>query len=246
MSINFPAGSVGFGPDGPDLPHLLDERSEPNFREVFATLSRRSYRIDAAVAAIRLTGLDLTRRELRSVERIRLLMARIDALALRGEAEALLADPGRARTLRHLVHRLQSGGLEIRSSPLAGWTPDFTVFHRSGRALALVVGLHWFARPYPHRGPALASIHGPTGAALAAGRFEENWTRAHDVGPAVLNLLRSADERGPSARFAGPAIPSATTRPVVTPANPRKGPQEKGKPAIDQGGDVLDTPSPSG
>lgn len=246
MPIHAPGPAPDTGPSGPDLPHLLDERSEPTFRQVYASLARRAYAIDTAVAAIRLTGIDLTHGELDGVERIRLLVARVDALALRAEAEGLLAEPRRALTLRHLVQRLRDGRLLVRSAPLAGWTPDFTVFRRSGEARSLLVGLHWFARPFPHRGPALASVHGPAGAALAGRRFEELWGRAHDIGPAVLNLLRRADERGSRAGTGPASAPPSLDGPDRRSPLPRKGPQEKGKPAIEADRDVLDTPTPSG
>jgi len=246
MSDQIPSRPVPLvGPD-PETPHLLDERSEPDFRGVFTSLAGRAFRIDSAVAGVRLTGLDLRQSELRSVEMIRLVVARVDAPLLRSEAEATLADPARARLLRHLVRRLQAGRLKIRSAPLAGWNPDFSVFHRSGRPAAVVVGLHWFARPYPHRGPALASVHGTAGAQLAGRRFEGLWNRAHDIGPAILNLLRTADDRGPDG---GP--PRSAPAPSFPPggrraSTPRKRTRDKGKPGMRDGAEVLDTPTGSG
>lgn len=236
----------GPSPAAPDCPHLLDERTKPDFREVFVSLAGRSHAMDTAVGRIRITGLDLTRREIASVESIRLLLGRVDALTLRAEAEAVLSDPVRARRLRHLVDRLRAGRIRIRSAPLAGWNPDFTVFRRSGRAWTVVVGLHWFARPFPHRGPALASVHGPSGAHRAARRFEQLWGRSHDIGPAVLNLLGRAEGRTSSG-----TDPNPTPEPLSHSTNRqgeggRKPLPEKGKPGGDGIPNVLDTPTPSG
>ena len=185
------------------LPHLLDERSDPDFRSVFGLLVRRSAGIDTAVARIRLGGLDLRPSELNGVDRIRVLLAQVSALTLRSEAEATLVDPAKATNLENVVALVEEGRIEIRSAPLAGWSPDFTVFHRTGRAWTVLVGLHWFARPYPHRGPALASLHGPGAAARSARRFSELWATAHDIRPAILALLKKAERR--SGRGADPA-----------------------------------------
>lgn len=182
---------------GKGLPHLLDERSDSDFRRTFGLLARRSSALDSAVARIRLTGLDLRSDELRSLGRIRVLLAHVSALTLRAEAEAVLADRTKALTLKRLVRRIERGNIEVRAAPLAGWAPDFSVFHRSGRPWMLMVGLHWFARPYPHLGPALTSIHGRSGAALAAARFDDLWRRAHDIGPAILDVLHEAVLRVP-------------------------------------------------
>src|SRR5690606_38328816 len=85
------------------------------------------------------------------------------------------------------------GAAEVRSAPLGGWSPDFSVFHSEAGPSAVALGFHWFERPFPHRGPAFASIHGPAEAALALRRFEELWARAHDIGSAVLDILERAE-----------------------------------------------------
>lgn len=177
------------------LPHLLDERSEPDFRSVFATLARRSTALGSAVSRIRLGGLDLRPEELRSLNRIRVVVAELNGIVLRAEAEAMLTDPAKGDNLRYLVRLMREGRIEIRSAPLAGWSPDFTVFSRGGRPWTLLVGLHWFARPYPHRGPALASLHGRVAASRTLRRFEELWRRGHDIGSPVLSLLEEAKQR---------------------------------------------------
>ena len=36
--------------------------------------------------------------------------------------------------------------------PLAGWSPDLSVFHRADAPPGALLGHHWFQRPYPFRG----------------------------------------------------------------------------------------------
>lgn len=179
---------------------LLDERSDPDFRTVFGLLAERSTAIDVAVARIRLAGIDLREEELSGVRRIRVLMAEISAFAFANEAEAVLLDPGRRTNLELLVRLLREGRIDVRSAPLAGWSPDFSIFHQGGRPTRLIVGTHWFQRPYPHRGPALASVHGTSEAGRVTRRFQDLWAGGHDLQPAVRVLLERALER------AGPGL----------------------------------------
>lgn len=181
--------------EGLGLPHLLDERSAPDFRAVYGSLAGHSSAIDGALSRIRVSGLDLRPGEIRSVTRIRLVLAEVNSIALRNEAEAILARPDRAENLVHLLELMELERIQVRSAPLAGWAPDFTVFLRKGVAWRGLVGPHWFVRPYPHRGPALASVHGPAGAGVLARRFEDLWRQAHDIGPALVGILSRAQER---------------------------------------------------
>ena len=126
------------------------------------------------------------------VTRFRVLVAEMNALRLDAEARSLEADPRRAPNAELLRDLLESGRLEVRSAPLAGWTPDFSVFAGPGGPFAVLLGFHWFERPYAHRGPALGAVLLDEAARLAARRHEENWDRAHDVGPAVWNILSKA------------------------------------------------------
>jgi len=183
-------------PPAPRLPALFDERARPDFREAYGILARRSTGLDVAVRQIRIAGLDLRPGEVRGLERIRLVVAEVNGIAYRADAEVVLAQPDRAPGLLHLLDLLERGRVEIRSAPLAGWTPDFSIFHgRDGRARALV-GRHWFVRPYPHRGPALTSLQRRDAARLLRSRFEELWRHAHEIGPQVAGLLRRARARG--------------------------------------------------
>ncbi len=98
---------------------------------------------------------------------------------------------------------LEAGRLEVRSAPLGGWSPDFTVFVDGEGPRAVLVGFHAFERPYPHRGPALASVHGDDAARLAATRHRELWESAHDVGPALWSILSRAAKRASRTVSAG-------------------------------------------
>jgi hypothetical protein len=171
---------------------LFDERGRPDFRDVFGALARNSTDIATAVRRVRLSTVDLSRDEVAHVEHFRVLIAEINALRLDAEARGLQVDPRRAPNAELLRELLESGRMEVRSSPLAGWMPDFTVFSRPEGPTSLLTGLHRFERPYPHRGPAFASVHDGDAARLGARRHEEIWERAHDVGPAIWNILSKA------------------------------------------------------
>ena len=178
----------------------MDERSDPNFRAVYGLLAGRSGALDAAVSRIRLSGLDLRPEELQKLTRIRVLLTEVNAMTLRSEAEASLADPEKAGNLTNLLHMMEAGVIEVRSAPLGGWAPDFSVFRRNGHPWMVLVGLHWFARPYPHGGPALASLHGPEAASRTGRRFERLWRGAHDISPAILHILQEARVRSGRSR----------------------------------------------
>jgi hypothetical protein len=171
---------------------LLDERGRPDFRDLFGALARNAVDIATAVRRVRLSTVDLMREETARVEHFRVLVAEINALRLDAEARSLQLDPRRAPNAELLRELLESGRMEVRSSPLGGWIPDFTVFSGIEGPTAVLTGLHRFDRPYPHRGPAFAMVHEGDAARLAARRHDEIWERAHDVGPAVWSILSKA------------------------------------------------------
>jgi len=171
---------------------LFDERGRPDFRDVFGALARSAVDIATAVRRVRLSTVDLTSEEMANVSHFRVLVAELNALRLDAEARGLQSDPRRAPNAELLKHLLESGRMEIRSSPLAGWMPDFTVFSGQDGPTAVLTGLHRFERPYPHRGPAFATVHGGDAARLGSRRHSEIWERAHDVGPAIWNILSKA------------------------------------------------------
>ena len=171
---------------------LFDERRRPDFRDVFGALTRRATDVQVAVTRIRLTTMDLGREELAPLRSLRVLLCELSALRLESEAHALAHQRTRASSLHLLARLLEDGRLQVRSAPLGGWSPDFTVFADEAGPRWLLTGFHAFERPYPHRGPALASLHGPEAARLASARHEELWAAAHDVGPTIWTLLSRA------------------------------------------------------
>lgn len=203
-----PAPQPGAAAAAPLLPGLaahpavlLDERGRPDVRDVFVELSRRSVDIAVAVTRVRLSTLDLDEAVLARVESLRVLVVELNALTLDAEARMIQADGRRATRVRLFQGLLESGRLEVRSAPLGGWAPDFSVFSDADGPRAVLTGKHWFERPYPHRGPALATIHFGDAARLAARRHGALWEAAHDVGPAVWSILSKA-ERARRARAA--------------------------------------------
>jgi hypothetical protein len=179
---------------------LLEERRRPDFREVFGILSRQSDAVSTAVTHVRLTTVDLTAEELASIGSFRVLVAELSALRLDAEARAMRSDPRRVKNVNLLLDMMEADRLEVRSAPLGGWSPDYTVFSRQGLARNVLTGFHWFERPYPHRGPALASLHSGEAARVALQRFDELWDDAHDVGPALWSILARAVDRAAAGR----------------------------------------------
>jgi hypothetical protein len=173
---------------------LLDERGRPDFRDVFGLFAARSVDVATAITRVRLSAVDLTQLELSRLESLRVLVAEVNAIQLDGEAVAIQSDPRKAPRVQLLSEMLESGRLEVRAAPLAGWSPDFTVFSDREGPIAVLSGYHWFERPYPHRGDA---------ARLAARRHQEVWEGAHDVGPAVWNILSKARRVARAARAVG-------------------------------------------
>jgi hypothetical protein len=176
------------------FPRLLDERSRPGFREVFGRLLSKSKAVDTAILRIRLAAVDLSGPEIQSLERLRVVVAEVNAQTVGEEAYALLMDPDRRQNLERVLRLLQSGTMEIRCAALAGWSPDFTVFSGHDEPEAVLLGLHWFQRPFPHRGPAWAMACGPDEARRAKARFRELWAAAHDITAAVQKLLEQSSE----------------------------------------------------
>ena len=180
-------------------PTLLDERSSPDFRTTFGELLGGSVSVDVALRRIRLGGVDLEEGEVGRIRRIRLLLCEVNALSLGAEAEAAVANPGAGGNLELVLGLMREGRLSVRAAPLGGWSPDFSVFYGDApdgdagdKPEWALLGVHWFQRPYPHRGPAFASLHREGGARMAARRFQHLWDQAHDIGPAVRSILERA------------------------------------------------------
>lgn len=184
--------------EAPSPAWLLDEESQPDFRTVYGRLARKAHRIDVAIRKIRLAGVSLGREELGAPATIRLILAEIDVLTMASEAESLAARPSGRWRLELIIRLLETGALDVRSAPLGGWAPDFTVFSGTESAHFTLVGPHWFERPYPHRGPAVAAVHRGAGARRLARRFRQIWEDAHDVRTPLLETLQEGWHRVPA------------------------------------------------
>ena len=170
-------------------PLLLDERSLPSFRATFGALLSRSTTVETAIRQIRLGAVDLSTAELAQVTRLRVLLAEVNTRTVEGEAYAMAVDPSKGENLNRVLSLLRTGILEIRSAPLGGWSPDFSVFSSQGGPQNVLLGLHWFHQPFPHRGPAWATRLGAEEASAAQARFLEIWSSAHNIAPAIRRLM---------------------------------------------------------
>jgi hypothetical protein len=198
-------------------PRLIDERSRPGFRELFGRLARRATGLDVALTHLRLSTLDLSERELASVRRIRLLLAEVSAVSLDAEAHALLHRAPTATNLRRLAALLALGTIEVRSAPLGGWAPDFSIFRTDEGPCAALIGPHRFDRGPGHEGPVLASLHGAGDAARLEARFADIWGRGHDIRPAIAGILARAQRRSPTTTAATTSARASTRDSVDTP-----------------------------
>ncbi len=207
-----PLGQTGFGAS-----LLLDERSRPDFRDLYGHYASGAGSLHTAVRRVRLGGIDLKAREVGHLRGLRLLVGEVNALELSTEADTLAADPERRARLSVLAALLRDGRLEVRVAPLAGWIPDFSVFlppdsshtaevpgsggsstpspHRL-KVPTLMVGTHWFERPFPHPGPALGVVLHGDAALRAFRRFDETWRGGHDLAGPIQGILGDALGRG--------------------------------------------------
>jgi len=182
-------------------PHdVIDERSSPPLRARIGQLLAKADDAAFAVGRIRLGVLDLTDHELATVQRCRVLLGQLDASTLLDAA-----DTGARSTasLAPLLRFAASGRLEVRSAGLAAWSPDFAVVHAGGRRVGLV-GAIYFGSPELVTGPAFTiPVLGDDATALLRTRFDESWARAHDVLPAIRQVLERAHELEGLARGRG-------------------------------------------
>lgn len=219
MSRDMPDPLLDARPDEP-LPTLLHERAGPDLRTVYGGLFVEATRVQVAIRKIRLAGMSLGPAELASPRRIQVILAEINALTLASEAEVLALEADGRRRLEVLGGLLSTGVLEIRSAPLAGWAPDFSVFVVGDGGRRALLGPHWFHRPFPHRGPAFASLHEGEAAALAGDRFRELWGSAYDVGRPIQRTLEQTLERVPASARPSESRPGSAI-PGVQMGSPR-------------------------
>ncbi|MEQ9569502.1 MAG: hypothetical protein RLN75_04880 [Longimicrobiales bacterium] len=177
-----------------DPPRLLVEGFDPRFPGIYRRWLRASSGADIALTRLRIATLRLAPRDIARLGRLRLVLAELSTSAWEVETHRALLDPGRGPVLRALVKRLQDGTLEVRSAPLAGWSPDFTVFHRPDHAPRALLGPHWLEPTPGLDGPRFAFAVGGRDARHVADRFARIWAAAYDVGPAVTRLLSGTVE----------------------------------------------------
>lgn len=212
------------------LPDLGDERTRGGFRGRFGILARRALTIDVAATRVRLSLVDLRTSELSKLTRMRVLLAELNAFRMAAEAEAALGDVERTAALDLLLKLLAQGRIRVRSAPMGGWAPDFSVFADGSGPFAALVGVHSFMRPAPFPGPLFYSQHGPDAAAAARGRFEEVWDRSHDVSAAITRLL---------GRVTDPALDQGALGDVAEVGKPL---EPQGDICSESGGVAVDTP----
>ena len=182
---------------------LLDEVRSPTLRETLSVLLTRASHADFAVAELRLSGLDLSVLGQKPDQRFRVLVRHFNS---EFAYDATTAAPGSA--VRNRIVRLRelamSGRVEVRAARLDVWTPDFSILRdvdphcgpvSSGNAVSdvLLLGAHYFDRPFPLSGAALTSATTSAQAVRrAARRFEELWQRADDIVPVIIEILEHA------------------------------------------------------
>lgn len=172
---------------------LIDELDTGSLRRRIGGLLRVSKTADFAVTRIRIAGLDLTPGEIAGVEQCRVLVRQVDADMLM-EAADHAGDAARLRDLAVLGAFLASGRVEVRASGVEGWIPDFSVFR--GAEAVVLLGAHYFGRPYPTLGPSFtAAIADPAAVELAATRFDLLWDDARDVLPTIRDAVEAVLER---------------------------------------------------
>lgn len=180
---------------------LIDESAQPTLRERLGRHLVRADSADFAVARIRLAALDLTDGEIAGTARWRVLLGELDAAMLLDAYEGV-----RSARQRDALGRLRafadSGRLHVRSAGLGSWAPDFAVVRcgrgsegQPGSSTLCAVGAIYFGRPRLAVGPSLTMVTSDPEAARRAGaRFDELWDRAHDVLPAIADVLDRAHE----------------------------------------------------
>lgn len=171
-------------------PALFDEHASEGFLRRFRAELVQSVEVDVAVTRLRLSSIDLSHTELTGLRRIRLLLAELRAPELDAEAHALMARSGTRARLVRLSTLVNHGRVEVRVAPLAGWSPDFTVFRGPDGPRSVLLGFHAFELPHPYPGPALGAHFGEEEARLAGKRYDQAWERGHDVGDAIRGLFR--------------------------------------------------------
>ena len=165
---------------------LFDEHHDPPLRQTLGRLLATARTADLAINHIRLAVLDLTESEAGGLERCRVMLGHLDPTVL----DPAAGGPANIRVLRAFA---RSGRLEIRTAPHHVWNPDFSVFHGlPDGGSAVLLGAHYFGRPYPLFGLAFTCLMTrPSAVRSCVRRFESLWNAGYDVLPVVIDTLAS-------------------------------------------------------
>ena len=159
---------------------VLDEFTRPTMRETLGVLMSASQHVDMAFARLRLAGISVIDNEVGRLQRLRIVMGKLDA-------DALLQSQSRpVEQLQHLRAFALSGVLEIRTVPRFRWDPDFSIYDER----AALIGAHYTDLPYPADGIALTCVVANQDAVRRCRtRFEQMWDAGYDVLPVVIETL---------------------------------------------------------
>ena len=176
---------------------LLSDQSDPPLRLVISTLMSNSQRADFAVANVRLAAIDLQHRELARLQKVRLLLDRLDVAMLSDVADAAEIGGPLGENLAVLRAFATSGRLELRAAGGRRWSPDFSVLYGlppsplAPAGAACLVGAIYFGAPPLQAGASLTcALPGRAAVQSAGARFERLWAEGHDVLPVISDLLR--------------------------------------------------------
>jgi len=158
---------------------LIDERDALALRNLIGRLLSSAGQADIALSHLRLSGIDLDESEF-TVAKCRLMIGHFNASQVASAHQSGM-----------LARIAESGRLEMRTAPHQVWNPDFSVFRGMDAGPdVLLVGAHYFGRPYPMFGVALTAVTTePTDVHLAGVRFEQIWNAGYDVLPVIRDAL---------------------------------------------------------
>lgn len=191
---------------------VFDERADRPLRTIIGDLLARSHTADIALSRVRLASLDLSDTEIQGPHQCRVLLGQLDASVLLDAARDGHPHPKR---LHRLQRWLATDRLEVRSAGIGAWVPDFSIYRSTSPQAALrgaggpnggatcIIGAHYFGTPQMAVGPSVTVITNDHGAVdLLSRRFGEVWDRAHDVAPAIRDVLERATAGGAGGRVA--------------------------------------------
>jgi hypothetical protein len=166
---------------------LMNEGTAPCVRDVLTRLISSAATADFAVAHVRLAAVNLSAEEAAGISDCRFLLGRLDAGSL-PTAAGVAVEPVKLLGLRRLI---AANRIRIRSTGMASWTPDFSVFRglpSPGRPDVCVLGAHYFASP-PASSALTCVMDEPRAVAMALRRFESLWRGGHDVAGVVIDSI---------------------------------------------------------